>query len=276
MAVVLALIGAVAYGASDFVGGLTSRRAGTWAVVAFAQASAVIFLLIALPFLPGSPTARGMAWGAVSGVGTTVGTLALYRGLAHARMNVVAPLSGVIAAALPVVFGLITGERPSALALTGIVIALAAIVLVSLSSSPVESDRPSGVIEGITAGVGFAVLFVALQRAGHAAGAWPLLPSEGVSIVVVLAIAIPRGYSLRPSAAVLPGIATVGALGVLATTLYIFATAHGLLSVVAVLTSLYPAVTVILAAVLLRERSTPVQVLGMLCAVVAVTMIATG
>jgi drug/metabolite transporter (DMT)-like permease len=274
--VVLALIGAVSYGASDFIAGLMTRRAGSWSVVAVAQTAAVVCLLVVLPFLPGSLTARGFAWGALAGVGTTIGTLALYRGLAQARMNVVAPLSGVIAAMLPVVVGLATGERPSTPALIGIGVALAAIVLVSLSAAPEEAERPSGVIEGLVAGAGFGLLFIALQRAGSSAGAWPVLASELVSVVAVVAIALVRHYPLVPGVKDLPGISAVGVLGAGATVLYLYATAHGLLSLVAVLISLYPAATVILAAVVLRERSTRVQVIGMLCAVVAVVLIARG
>lgn len=276
MAVVLALVGAVSYGASDFIGGLMTRRAGNWRVVAAAQIAAVVCLLIVLPLLPGSPSGLGFAWGALAGVGTTIGTLALYRGLAQARMNVVAPLSGVIAAVLPVVVGLLTGERPSTAALIGIGVALTAIVLVSLSAAPEEAERPSGVVEGLVAGAGFALLFIALQRAGSAAGAWPVLASEVVSVVAVVGIALVRHYPLVPRVQDLPGISAVGVLGAGATVLYLYATTHGLLSLVAVLISLYPAATVILAAVLLRERSTRVQVIGMACAVVAVVLIARG
>jgi drug/metabolite transporter (DMT)-like permease len=276
VAVVLALIGAVSFGASDFIGGLMTRRAGTWAVVAVAELAAELCLLVVIPFLPGSPSVRGLAWGALAGVGTTIGALSLYRGLAQARMNVVAPLSGVIAAALPVAFGLLTGDRPSASALVGIGVAFAAIVLVSASAAPQDSARPSGVIEGVGAGIGFALFFVALHQAGSGTGVWPVLWSQLASIIAVVGIALIRRYPVVPRSGDLPGIAAAGVLGITATVLYLYAIERGLLSVVVVLISLYPAATVILAAVLLHERSTRVQVLGMFCAVVAVALIANG
>jgi len=274
VAVVLGLIAAFAYGISDFVGGHTSARFNLWAVVAWGQSLALVGMVVALPFLPGQLTAAAGIWGVLAGIGSGVGSIALYRGLAGARMNVVAPLSGVLAAALPVLFGLATGERPHPIALGGVVLALGAIVLVSLTRAEDTPGRSSGVPEGLVAGLGFAVLFVGLQRPGGKTGAWPLLLAEVASVTLIFTVALLRREALRLARGALPGTVVSGALAFAATLLYLLSTRHGLLSIVAVLVSLYPALTVILAAIVLHERSTRLQVTGMIGAAVSVALIA--
>ena len=274
MAVVLGLLAALAYGISDFVGGRTSARFNVWAVVAWGQSVALVGMLVALPFLPGRITASAVIWGALAGLGSGVGSIALYRGLATARMNVVAPLSGVVAAALPVLFGLVVGERPHPIALGGVVLALGAIVLVSLARAEDCSERSSGVVAGLLAGLGFALLFVGLQRPGDQAGARPLLFAEIAAVSLIFGTALVKRAPLRLPRGALAGTGVAGALAFAATLLYLFATRHGLLSIVAVLVSLYPALTVILAAVVLHERSTRLQILGMIGAALSVALIA--
>jgi drug/metabolite transporter (DMT)-like permease len=203
-----------------------------------------------------------------------MGSIALYHGLSSARMNVVAPLSGVVAAALPVLVGLATGDRPHALALSGVALALGAIVLVSLTRAEDEPGRSSGVVEGLLAGLGFALLFIGLQRPGSHAGAWPLLFAEIAAVTIIFIAALSTGQRVRLTRHAMVGTGAAGALAFAATLLYLISTRHGLLSIVAVLVSLYPALTVILAAVVLRERSTRLQVAGMLGAALSVALIA--
>ncbi|HEX3816566.1 MAG TPA: DMT family transporter [Mycobacteriales bacterium] len=276
MAVVLGLLAALAYGASDFIGGHTTKRSNPWTVVALSQTVAMVGVLLAIPFLPGRLGVAAVLWGGLAGLGSAVGSIALYRGLATARMNVVAPLSGVMAAAVPVIVGLVTGERPHQLALIGVVIALVAIVLVSLSPSADGAARSSGVVEGLVAGGAFALLFIGLQRPGSHAGIWPLAVAEVVAVAVVVTATIVGGYPLRPAPKTVVGTGVAGILAFAATLLYLLSTRHGLLSIVAVLVSLYPALTVILAAVVLHERSTRIQLAGMLAAIAAVALIAVG
>jgi uncharacterized membrane protein len=227
--------------------------------------------------MAGHLTVSVAGWGVLAGAGTTAGSLLLYRGLAEGRMNVVAPLSGVIAASVPVLVGLGTGDRPGTVTLIGVGLALPAIVLVSLVRSPQVATHSSGAPYGIGAGLGFAALFIALERPGDAAGVWPLLSAEIVAVLIVATVTVIRRQSLLlRTVAETGGAVLVGILGGGATLLYLQATRHGLLSVVAVLVSLYPALTVILAAILLRERSTRVQIIGMLGAVAAVGLIAAG
>lgn len=279
MAVVLAFVAALAYGTSDFVAGLMTRRAGPLAVLATGEVAGLVLLLVAVPVFDGAPEIRPLAWGAVAGMGTTLGTLALYRGLATGRMNVVAPLSGVCAAALPAAAGVAFGERLSALAVAGMLIAGVAIVLVcsGANAGPATSGGVPvrlGVPEGSLAGAGFALLFVALQRAGSGAGLWPVLASQVTSLGLVIGFGMATGRRLRPERSQLLGAAAAGLVGIAATLLFVLAAGRGLLAIVAVITSLYPAVTVVLAAAVLREHATRIQVVGLVGAAAAVTLIA--
>ncbi|WP_417563843.1 EamA family transporter [Microbacterium sp.] len=279
MGVLLSLLAAICYGTSDFAAGIGGRRGDAGAVAIIAQPITLVAAVVAvLVVSPPAPTASALWWGAAAGVASGVGTLALYRGLATARMSVVAPLSGVLTAAIPVVVGALLGDRLPWLAWVGVGIAVPAALLVSLVPDDSGRARHSGVVEGVIAGVGFALLFIALAQTGTDAGAWPLVPTQAVSVVVVVAAAIPHarrpareawGPSLRP------GLLT-GVLGGAAALAYLSATGFGQLAVVAVITALYPAVTVLMARFIEHERWAPLQLVGLVAAVVAVVLIGIG
>lgn len=281
MAALLALLAAVTYGVCDFVGGLGGRRVAAALVPIPMQAVALITVGIAiLCGFGGEPTPAMLAWGGIGGIGTGVGNAALLRGLAGGRMSVVAPVSAVLAAAVPTIVGVISGDRLTLFAWLGVALAFPAIALTSWTRGPGGSPlRDIGY--GALAGCGFGLLFVAVDRAGPDAGAWPLLPGQCVALLVVCTAAIPeiarlrrRGESLDVVTAVRWG-AAAGALGAVANLLFLAATAHGQLTVIAVLTGLYPAVTVLLAALVLRERIHRQQAVGLLAAAVAVALIVT-
>lgn len=277
MAVLLALASAATYGAADFLGGLSSRRAPAVAVTLVSQAAGLVVLLCAVAVLGGSPTRADLAWGAASGLAGGVGLLLLYRGLAGGTMSVVAPITAVCAAAVPVGAGLAMGERPSALALTGVVVALLAIVLVSREEAPAGAPRgpvTAAVRTALLAGVAFGLFFVLLERTGDEAGLWPLVTARGGSIALLAAIGQVAGEPLRVPRAALGGVLAAGILDMTANVLYLLAVREGLLSLVAVLSSLYPASTVLLATVVLRERLHPVQRTGLAAAAAAVALIA--
>lgn len=282
MALLLALAAAVAYGTSDFVAGLLSRTASFLLVGALAQTIAVTGTLVALPFTsPPAPHASGLAWGAAAGAGAALGALALYRGLAAGQMAVAAPLSGVGAAALPAVAGFLLGERPSGVAVAGIVLALPAVWLVSATDRGTpgasgQSRVAAGVVDGLLAGVGFAVLFVALDRAGDDTGLWPVAAGQVTAVVIMCAAALLGRAALRPSLRLIGGAAAVGGLAASAIVLFFYATHAGLLTFAAVLSSLYPAVTVVLARLTLGERLRRLQTVGLALAATAVVLIVTG
>ncbi len=279
MAIVLALLSAIAYGTSDFAAGLASRRLGAGPVTGVAQALGLLTAALAVLLFPGhGPDRAALVWGAISGLGSTLGTLSLYKGLAVARMTVVATISAVLTAVLPAVVGVALGDRLPTLTATGTIIAIPAIAFVSWHPGGDRSDGAhAGLLYGALAGLGFALLFVALDRAGTRAGAWPLVPGQLVSLVLIAPVAL-RGFAGlgdRPRSAATMTLAA-GVLSGVANLLFLAATGHGQLAVVAVLTALYPAVTVLLARTLLAERWTRPQVAGMLVAAVAIVLVTIG
>jgi drug/metabolite transporter (DMT)-like permease len=231
---------------------------------------------VAVVVVPGDrPSAAALLWGALSGVGSGLGTVSLYQGLTAGRISVVAPLSAVLTAALPALVGLASGEHLSAVALVGLAVAVPAVALVSQQRHD-GAGGPSGAPFGLLAGCGFALLFVALDRAGTAAGAWPLLPGQVVAVLVVLPVALRLlGPGTRWRSAIGPGV-LAGVLGGAANLLFLAATGAGDLAVAAVLTALYPAVTVVLARLLLGERWSALQVIGLVTAGIAVGLISAG
>ncbi len=275
MTLVLALSAAVAYGLSDFVGGLTSRRVSPWTMALVSMLGGAVAAGVVTLVRGGDPDGADLAWAVLAGLGNGLGTAFLYRGLSGGRMGVVAPVSGVGAALVPVAAGLLAGERPAVLAWVGILVALPAIWLVAREpGAGIGALRGSGLVDGVLAGAGFGVLFAALAQIPEEAGFGPLALNQAVGGVVVVVVAaamrapvVPR----QPLAAL--GLVT-GLLGLTATGLFLLATHGGLLTLVAVVTSLYPAVTVLLAAGLLRERVHRDQGIGLAMCALAVGLIA--
>ncbi len=277
MTLALSLLAAVSYGLSDFVGGLTARRASAWAVALVAQLGGAAGAGVVTLAVGGDPQGSDWAWAALAGVGNGVGAAFLYRGLSGGRMGVVAPISGVGAAVLPVAAGLVAGERPAALAWAGIVVALPAIWLVAREPSTAPATGPSGLVDGVLAGAGFGVLFAAVGQVREDAGFAPLVLVQLVGVVVVVAVALALRASLAPRKVGVVGAAVLtGALGVGATGLFLVASQGGSLTIAAVVTSLYPAFTVLLAALVLRERVHRGQAVGLVLCGIAVGLIAAG
>ena len=334
LAIVLALASAIGYGGSDFAAGLASRSAGVIQVTLLASMVSAVIVAAALPFAASHPPGTAaLAWGAVAGLGGTTGALALYLGFRHAAFSVAGPISAVGAAGFSVLAGLLLGERPTALALTGIVLALPAIVGVSASAASADSEPPeeetadadaaeetadaagrpaatgspaTGVAAGLVAGAGFALLFIGLDRAGSGSGLWPVAATQVTELVVALAVAtVTRNVRLpgtrrrgtQPSGTRRPGaqlsgtqlsgaqlsgtgprlLAVIaGAAGASGTILFFFASHEGFLAITAVLTSLYPAVTIVLARTMLGERLTALRLAGLTLAGACVALIAVG
>ncbi|CAN5748271.1 hypothetical protein BH24ACT14_BH24ACT14_19680 [soil metagenome] len=292
MAVLLGLASALVYGAADFLGGVQARRSGALAVVVWSQFAGLALLLAALPLLsPSPPQPSDLGWGALGGLGGGAGVALLYRGLSIGRMSVVAPVTAAGAAVIPMLVGVGFGERPSLPALVGVALALAAIVGVS---SGVQAEPPAtgagaatataptrqwwrrpGVAEAIGAGLGFALFFVCLDRASAGAGLWPLLGAR-TSVLVAWLAAVASRAPLRPAPGTYPNVAAVGAVDMLANLLYLLAARAGLLSLVAVLVSLYPVSTVVLARIVLAERLTRGQLVSLGAAAGGVALIAAG
>jgi drug/metabolite transporter (DMT)-like permease len=280
VAVLLALIAAIAYGVSDFLAGLMARRASVFMVTLVSEAAATIVVCAALPFSGGVITASSLLWGGISGLGGGGGAMFLYRGLARGSMSIVGPVSAVVTAAGSATVGVALGERPGPVTVAGIVLACIAVAMVSMSEPSERVSRGEAwraLINATAAGIGFAVLFVGLNRAGGRAGLWPVAAATLMATLLALiavVIAVLRSHvQLGSVRRIASGGVAVGVLGGGATVAYFVATHRGLLTVTAVITSLYPATTVLLALAVLRERMRRVQTLGAGLAAVAVALL---
>lgn len=276
MAVVLALSSAVVYGAADFLGGLASRRTSVFGVVALSQLVGLTALLVLLPWLGGPVSAADLGWGAAAGLAGAAGLVVFFRTLAGGVMSVVAPVTAVTAAAVPVLVGLAGGDRIGTWAAVGIALALVAVVLVSAETglSALRAARPAALAPALLAGSMFGLFFVLLDRTSAAAGLTPLVTARIASVSLVVLIALAGRQSLRVSRAALPLVAVSGLGDMAANGLFLLATqADGQLAITGVLASLYPVSTVVLAQVVLRERLVGAQVAGLLAAATAVVLI---
>jgi drug/metabolite transporter (DMT)-like permease len=274
-AIVLGLLAAAFYGSADFCGGLATKRTSIFSVAVISQAVGFALLLALLPFFPGHLTHAGLGWGMLAGICGGLGLALLYHALSIGKMGVVSPITAVLAAALPVVIGLARGERLSTFQVTGILVALIAVVLISLSTE--EDGRIEfstvGVREAIASGIVLGGFYTFLALGGKHDGLYPLVAARigSVGFLILLALAMRR--SMVPRNRTLPLIALAGAIDMTANALYVFATYAGYLSIAAVLTSLYPASTVFLARIVLKERLQMLQKVGVGCALVGVALI---
>ncbi|MFN8052494.1 MAG: EamA family transporter [Acidimicrobiales bacterium] len=291
MGVLLAALSAVFYGSADFMGGLASRRASPLSITWYSQMVGLASItLVALLVPSSSVAAMDWVWGGLGGCSGAIGLLLLYGALATGPMAVVAPVTAVCSAVVPVLVGVVEGDRPSGLAVAGIVVALPAIVLVASGDTGTGEVRvvPRVIAESVVSGVMFGLFFVFFARAGSGAGMWPTVAARLasvslLSVVVLVQVARRRGAISvgtdrvgRLSTAALPLVAGAGLFDVGANALYLVASRHGLLSLISVVSAMYPAATVALARVVLRERLARQQLLGLLLAGLAVGFVAAG
>ena len=280
MTLLLSLLSATAYGISDFLGGVLAKRTSAWSIALVGQLSGCAGVTLLALVYGGEPTRADLAWGAVAGLGNGFGTAFLYRGLSSGRMGVVAPVSGVGAAVLPVAVGVLAGERPGVLVWLGIVAAVPAIWLVAHEPGGqldlADPPRGSGLTDGVLAGLGFGTLFAALGQVPEDAGLLPVAVNQVVACAAIVAVAAALRSPWLPRTRVAAAGALCGLLGASATGLFLLATQSGLLTIASVMTSLYPAVTVLLAAALLRERIHGAQGIGLALCAAAVVLVAAG
>jgi drug/metabolite transporter (DMT)-like permease len=280
LAVVLALVAAIGYGGSDFAAGMASRSAAVIRVALLGSVVSLVAVAATLPFAAGHhrPAAAALAWGAVAGLGGTGGALALYLGFRQAAFSVAGPLSAVGAAGFCVLAGLLYGERPTALALAGIALALPAIVGVSASAARdgAGQKKARGVGAGLVAGACFALLFIGLDRAGSGSGLWPVAAAGTAEVISAFGVAAVTGNLRLPGGQPAWLAVITGLTGAAGTVSYFFATHEGFLAITAVLTSLYPAITIVLARAVLGERLTGLRLAGLVLAAACVALIAAG
>ena len=279
MAVALGVLVALAWGSADFLGGFTSQRVHTVTVLLVSQTfglAAAILLVVALR--DAAPDPHVFVESAIAGVVGVAALWLLFRGLALGRMSVVAPLSAVGGGVLPVAWGLLHGEHPTALALVGVALALIAVVVVGRGAEhdPVPSVPPSQEAAlGIGSGIGFGVVLVLFTESASHSGMWPVLIARCAAVPLLVAVALVLGRSPRvPSGDIAP-VAGAGLFDVGANAVVLLAVRRGLLSLVAPVAALYPATTVMLARIVLHEKLGRQRVGGLALGLVGLALIAT-
>ncbi|MBW8487010.1 EamA family transporter [Actinomadura parmotrematis] len=290
MAAALALLSALLYGTADFFGGSAARRAGALRAVTLSVPVGLAVLVVMAVAAGGAPAAPAVAAGTAGGVAGGAGLLTFYRALARGPMSVVAPVSALAAAVLPVLVGVARGERLDPVAIAGVLLCLLAIGLVSMEPAGERAEGgggplDSGPLMALVSGACFGVFFVLLKAAGDGAGLWPVVGARAgnlLAVAVALAVAVrlrggvpgPRFRDLGRPALVLA--LASGLLDGGANALYFAAAQSGLLSLAAVLTSLYPAITVLLARIAYSERLRAIQRVGLGVAAAGVALVTVG
>ncbi len=282
MTALLALTSALLIGGADFIGGMTSRTANGVRVAAFVA-------LVGLPIALVGSVAYGaeqvdgadVAWSALSGAAVGVGLGCFYTAMGRGLISVVAPVTAVTGAVVPVVYAVGRGERPGAIALVGLVVAFVAVSVVSLSSSEQHAD--AGVVDAtvivlaLASGLFFGLFYVAFSRASDQAGLWPVTISRSAAalVLVVLALALTRG-PIDDVRRLAPTVLAIALLEVAGAVPLLLALQRGPVAIASVVASLYPVTTVVLAGVVLRERLSRLQYVGVVCALVSVALVSTG
>jgi drug/metabolite transporter (DMT)-like permease len=286
-AIVLAALSGLVWGAGDFSGGKATQRVPAVASVALSKAVALPVLGLYLVLIPGTPRLASLGWGAVAGLCGGAAMIVFYRALAGGAMAIVAPVSAVTAALVPLVVGLVIETAPGPLALTGAGCAIVAIGLVSLApqqkaataATPNAPSKLRLVLFALVSGAGFGLFFVFLNKAGDAAGGhgglWPVLGAHLAALSLCGALALKNRTAMpRPRGITIVWIMVAGVFDMTANALYLLAARDGLLSIVAPVSSLYPVTTVILAVLVDRERMRPVQIAGLGLAATALVLVA--
>lgn len=271
----LVAIATLLIGSADFFGGLASRRSAPLAIASWSQAAGVPVVLVLALMVGGTLGWFDLWLGVVAGLGSALGVGVMYRGFAITDVGVVAPIASATAALVPIAIGLATGERPSALVLGGVVLAVVAIILVGHATGDAHLDR-RGVGYGVVAGLGFGAMVIAYAATSPDSGVWSVVVGRSIAAAAagVAVVATRARWVVEPSvrlATVLAGV--LAAAGMAA---FVTASQSADLVVLGVALGLFPTVTALLAAIVLKERLRPTQWSGIAVAAVAITMISIG
>lgn len=272
-AIFFGLASAASWGAGDFSGGVATKRSSVYAVVIISQlVGALCLIAVALVLREPSPLVVDLLVGALAGLAGALGLMALYRGLALGRMGIVAPVAAVVTAIMPVLFGLVTEGLPALQQLFGFVLALTAVWLISRPGGKFHV-QPRDLILPVGAGLGFGLFFILIDRISPGAVLWPLAAARFASIGMLLAMASLARQRITPTLPQLPVIALAGIFDTGGNAFFVLAAQAGRLDIAAVIASLYPASTILLAWLILKERLLPQQWFGVVAALIAVGLI---
>ncbi len=274
LVVFFGLVAAICWGAGDFSGGFASKRANVYSVVLITQLVGV-FLLAASAYLMAEkvPPLGGMIWGAVAGVFISIGLLALYRGLSQGRMGFVAPISAVIAATVPVIYGSFYEGLPAVHQIVGFVFALVAVWLIAGGGDENSKIKRTDLVLPLVAGMGFGLFFISIDKVSDTAVLWPLTAARIAAVVtLIIFIALSKQVYLPPKN-ILPVIIIAGIFDTGGNTFFALASQAGRLDIASILSSLYPAGTVLLAWLILKEKLSSKQWIGVAVAMLAIVFI---
>jgi len=274
MSALLALAASGSWGLGDFLGGVKSRVLPVLTVLAISQPVGLVVLAIATAARGQGPPGASVAWACPAAVFGTIGLTAFYRGMAAGAISVVAPVAGT-AAVIPVIYGLATGDQTSALQQVGFVAAIGGVVLTSWERST-GRRLAAGTGFAVVAMLGFGFYFVLLHQASGQDFLWPALLFRATSTSLVFAVVLIRRAPVRAARVHLPVLALIGILDAGGNALFAAASRHGAVSVVSVLASLYPVVTVMLARARLHERVHRSQELGIALALAGIVLVSAG
>jgi drug/metabolite transporter (DMT)-like permease len=275
VAALLALIASLTWGVADYMGGIASRKASPTQVLVVAYPSgAVIITLMAFLAVPGEFSTDAALWGVLAG---SIGALAvalLYIALSRGPMGVVSPITAVMSGAVPTAVGLLNGERLTPLGITGIAIAALAVILVSREKGEHVKVAPSTILISIASGSAIGLYLSALSLAPEESGIWAATVGRWTSsiLVAVVVFAVIKNFTRNGFPWMLAIVS--GFLDATANAVFQLASQRGLLSIVAVLGSLYPATTALLARFLIQERLSRIQIVGVLLAFLAAALLA--
>ena len=273
----LAIISALFYGLGDFSGGYAASRSRVLSVLVVSQVFGLATAAVGLMAMwQGPPGGADLVWGLVGGLAGAFGIVMLYRGIAKGIVAIVSPTAALLSSILPLVVGLLLGDRPGIMAIVGIGLCVPAIILLSSSPAGTGSDRDhirSSFYHGIVAGLGFGLFYIALSRPGVNSGFWPLIAARTASITVALVILLARREPLRLKKDSLVPAVLAGILDMVANIFFVLASSAGMLSIVAIIVSLYPAPTVLMARLIFKERITPARGIGLVLSLAGLALI---
>ncbi len=276
MTAFLALVSALLYGVADFSGGFATRRNSVFSVMLLSQCGGLVVALVAAPLVgPNLPSPADLGWGLLGGLVGTLGLATLYRGLAEHSAAIVSPVAALVGALVPAIFGAILGERPSTPALIGAALCLPAILLLSYERGETRNrgELRKSLLHGLVAGLGFGFFFIAISRTGPGSGLWPLLAARCASLTATVVIALSSRRSLVVARRDRPLTLFAGAADMGANVFFLLASRSGLLIIVTLITSLFPAPTVILARVFQAQRISIPRAAGIALALAGVALI---
>lgn len=274
LVVFFGLLAAASWGAGDFSGGFASKKANVFSVVLIVQTVGV-FLLAASAYLMGEelPGISGIIWGAVAGIFIGIALLALYHGLSQGKMGFIAPISAVVAASVPVLYGAFYEGLPATHQMAGFVFALAAVWLIAGENNGMGKIQVHDLMFPLIAGIGFGIFFISIDHVSETAVYWPLAVARAAAVLMVLGFIVVKGSISAPSRGILPIIVLAGIFDTGGNTFFALASQAGRLDIASITSSLYPAGTVLLAWLILKERMAIRQWTGVFFALIAIVLI---